>query len=203
LKDSDLKHPAMPPITKIWHCRLKAGHTVHPPSFIEVLTNILELCASYTNPDQQASQPPMHVMYQNTSDPSQLVMITGYPSQELNTEADRQYAAKFLPKMFEHVQHVWLKQLDADITTFPLAGESVITLAYGREPEGWKKDGSSGGWDVFAQSEQARKNRDNVVGLSETVATAGVDWVQVTPGSDESPAPKDGGKFTLQKIQAS
>lgn len=196
----------MPPITKIWHCRLKDGHTTQSPSFIEVLTNILDLCASYTNPGRVESQPPMHAMYQDTNDPSQLLMITGYPSQELNTEADKRYAAKFLPRMFERVQHVRLKQLDADITTFPLAGESsIITLAYGPEPEGWKKNDSSssgGGWDVFAQTEQARKNRDNVVGLSETVATAGLDWVQVTPGSDESPAPKDGGKFTLQKILA-
>lgn len=195
----------MPPITKIWHCRLKDGHTTESPSFIEVLTNILSLCASYTNPDHSESQPPMHAMYQDTKDPSQLLMITGYPSQELNTEADKQYAAKFLPKMFEHVQHVWLKQLDADITTFPLAGDSPVTLAYGPQPEGWKKkngDGS-GGWDVFALTEQARKNRDNVVGLSESVSDAGLDWVQVTPGSDESPAPKDGGKFTLRKILSS
>ncbi|THD00343.1 hypothetical protein EYZ11_000236 [Aspergillus tanneri] len=59
-------------------------------------SDVFSLCASYTNPEISR---PMHALYQDTTDPTALLMITGYPSQELNTEADAQYAQLYLPRL--------------------------------------------------------------------------------------------------------
>ncbi|KAH8700272.1 hypothetical protein BGW36DRAFT_373766 [Talaromyces proteolyticus] len=180
----------MPPITKLWHCRLREGCTADSPAFLQVLSEIFELCSSYTNPDP--ASPPMHIMYQDINDPAKLLMITGYQSQELNTEADKAYASNYLPRMFEHVQHGWLKQLDADIASFSL--EESLTVTYGLAPETWKLEQGAGGWDVWPQTAQARKNINQVQDLKE-----GLVWVQITPGSDGA-APKEGGKLQLRKV---
>lgn len=59
-------------------------------------------------------------------------MINGYLSQELNTEADKIYAERFLPKMLDQVQYTWLKQLAMSIAEIHLA--DYLIIAYGKEP---------------------------------------------------------------------
>lgn len=57
-------------------------------------------------------------------------MINGYLSQELNTEADKIYAERFLPKMLDQVQYTWLKQLAMSIAEIHLA--DYLIIAYGK-----------------------------------------------------------------------
>lgn len=183
----------MPPITKLWHCRLKEGKTTNDPLFIQLLSEILEYCSSYTNPDPNSPQ--MHIMYHDINDPSKLLMITGYPSQELNTEADEGYAKKYLSRLFEYVQHIWLKQLDCDIASLSLS-ESV-TVTYGTNPEQWKADKAAGGWDVWPQTAQGQKMSKGAAGEEDPV------WVQVTDSLEnrkESKFPADGGEFHLKRV---
>jgi hypothetical protein len=66
-------------------------------------------------------------------------MTTGYPLQELNTEADTIYAGRFLSRLFEQVQHTWLKQLDMNIAETPL--EENLIVAYRKEPSSWVDKG--------------------------------------------------------------
>ncbi|OKL61966.1 hypothetical protein UA08_02670 [Talaromyces atroroseus] len=189
----------MPPITKIWHCRLKEGQSAESPSFIQLLSEILEHCSSYTNPDP--SSPQMHIMYQDVNDPAQLLMITGYPSQELNTEADIGYAKKYLHRLFEYVKHIWLKQLDCDIASLSLT-ESV-TVTYGLNPEKWKSDAGAGGWDVWPQTEQAKKNFNGARTLGEPVQSEDPIWVQVTrttENKNDSKYSAEEGNFRLRKV---
>ena len=80
-------------------------------------------------------------------------MITGYPTQEMNTEADKIYAERFLPEMFENVQHVWLRQLDIDVATLPL--EDSIFVECGNRPSDWTDEMGVGGWDIWPQTRQA------------------------------------------------
>ncbi|KAJ5725927.1 uncharacterized protein N7483_007284 [Penicillium malachiteum] len=70
----------MPPMTKIWLSTLKDPSSISSPKFQQLITELLEFCASYTNPTADKSVPPMHVFFRNTKEPSQLFMITGYPS---------------------------------------------------------------------------------------------------------------------------
>lgn len=140
----------MPPLIKFWRCKFKDGHSVDSPGFRQLLIDIFDLTKSYTNPEYGA--PPMHAMYQDTRNPSQLLMITGYPSQELNTEADTVYAQKYLPRMFEYVQHVWLKQLHLDIAQVQL--EDYALVAIGENPTGWVGESGIGGWDIWPQTQQ-------------------------------------------------
>lgn len=178
----------MPPITKVWHCVLKDPQTADSPEFRSLLSEILAMISSYSNPDPTSSR--MHVFYQDALDPSQLVMITGYPSQELNTEADTVYARDFLPRLFQYVTHKSLRQLDMDISVLPLLDN--VLLAYGQEP-GTER---TGGWDVWPQTAQGQRI------LGEAANAAKV-WVQVTPWDGhrmDEPQPTTGEKFYLRKF---
>ncbi|KAJ6155225.1 hypothetical protein N7470_005791 [Penicillium chermesinum] len=96
----------------------------------------------------------MHAMYQDTRNPSRLLMITGYPSQELNNEADKLYAQNYLARMLEHVQHVWLRQLELDISKVPL--EDYVLVTVGQDPAVWVGESGVGGWDVWPQTQQGQ-----------------------------------------------
>lgn len=190
----------MPPITKFWLSTLKNGKTTDSAEFIQLLSDILALCSSYSNPDP--ASPPMHALYQDINNPSQLVMITGYPSQELNTEADKVYAAKYLPKMFEHVEHVWLKQLDIDVTTLHL-DDDKLAVTYGKSPSDWKDDKSLGGFDVWKTTRQALDNENGVRGVETLENPDNADWVQVSAwdgGAQDAAKPKVGGVFYLKRV---
>jgi hypothetical protein len=189
----------MPPITKFWHSTLKDDKSTNSSDFIQVLSEILELCSSYTNPDPASQQ--MHALYQDVNDQTQLLMITGYPSQELNAEADKVYAEKYLPRLFEHVQHVWLKQLDIDVTMLPLDDQLVV--AFGKSPSDWKNGRCPGGWDVWKKTRQ-KLNHDNGARGVETFDNPddGV-WVQVSAWDKDAQnlaTPEDGSVFYLKKV---
>jgi hypothetical protein len=81
------------------------------------------------------------------------MMITGYQSQELNTEADTVYASNYLPEMFKFVQHVWLRQSDLDVRVLPLDKELIIVTCGAEEGT---QQGGVGGWDVWPATSQAR-----------------------------------------------
>lgn len=137
----------MPPITKIWLCTLKDPNATSAPEFQQLIHELLGFCASYTNPSKDSALPPMHAFYQDTQDPAKLFMITGYPSQEMNTEADKLYAERYLPRMFGFVQHKALFQLDVDVQQLPLSGHVVVTAA--KRPDEWKHESAFGAWDYW------------------------------------------------------
>ncbi|KAJ5703876.1 hypothetical protein N7493_011014 [Penicillium malachiteum] len=140
----------MPPMTKIWLCTLKDPSSISSPKFQQLITELLEFCASYTNPTGDNSALPMHSFFQDTREPSQLFMITGYPSQEMNTEADNIYAERYLPRMFELVQHKVLRQISVDVRTLPLRGDIVLTV--GKNPDEWKDEKAIGNWDYWPET---------------------------------------------------
>lgn len=191
----------MPPITKFWHCRLREGCTVDSPTFTQLFSQILDLCSSYTNPNSDPMLSPQHIFYQDINNPSQLLMITGYQSEQLMLEASEDYTHKFREKMFEQVQHIWIKQVDADVSSFhPLQNEQrIITVTYGTAPQEWKNDESVGYWDVWPETEQAKADLYNARTLGVKDDMDGSVWVQVSSGN-ESATPAKGGKFLLREI---
>ncbi|KAJ5105298.1 hypothetical protein NUU61_002645 [Penicillium alfredii] len=190
----------MPPITKFWLSTLKDKKSTDSPEFTQLLADILTLCSSYTNPD--TASPRMHALYQDINNPAQLVMITGYPSQELNTEADKFYAAKYLPRMFEHVQHVWLKQLDIDVTTLHLDDDRLV-VTHGTAPSTWKDGKSPGGLDVWQKTRQALDNENGARGVEILDNPVDADWLQVSTwdgGAQNAAKPEAGGVFYPRKV---
>lgn len=119
-------------------------------------------------------------------------MITGYPSQEMNTEADNIYAERYLPRMFSFVQHKVLWQVDIDVRTLPLRGE--VAVAVGKRPEEWKDEGSIGAWDYWPETRGIEvKEADKL-------------WVQVKEwdGNSEVPlSPVDGEVLLGKRIGSS
>lgn len=142
----------------------------------------------------------MHAFYQDTADPARLFMITGYQSQELNAEADKVYAEKYLHKMFEFVEHKMLRQIDVDINTLPIGKH--VAVAYGKQAARWREEDQAGGWDVL-QMRQAQLNENEAHGErgeeDERV------WVQISKwnGADsvlDSVQPLEGERLFLKKI---
>lgn len=142
----------------------------------------------------------MHAFYQDTADPARLFMITGYQSQELNAEADKVYAEKYLHKMFEFVEHKMLRQIDVDINTLPIGKH--VAVAYGKQAARWREEDQAGGWDVL-QMRQAKMNANEAHGErgeeDERV------WVQISRwnGADsvlDSVQPLEGERLFLKKI---
>lgn len=129
-------------------------------------------------------------------------MITGYQSQELNTQADKVYAEKYLQKMFEHVQHVWLRQVDVDVSTLPIDRERVLVTC-GEAPVEQSGAKGVGGWDVWQQTQQAKHNENGAQGVREGKSGEEKVWVQVSAwdeSGDESAEPATGETFRLRKI---
>ncbi|KAJ5116181.1 hypothetical protein N7456_000529 [Penicillium angulare] len=179
----------MPAITKIWLCTLKDPSSVSTPEFQELITELLNFCGSYTNPAQDPALPPMHAFFQDTQDPAKLFMITGYPSQEMNTEADNIYAERYLTRMFGFVQHKVLWQVDLDVRTLPLRGE--VAVAVGKSPGGWKNENATGAWDYWPETRGIKTEEAHKL------------WVQVEEwdGSSEvSLSPVDGEVLLGKKL---
>ncbi|KAJ5110814.1 hypothetical protein N7532_001349 [Penicillium argentinense] len=192
----------MPPITKFWLSTLKDEQSVNSPAFLQLISEILDLCASHSGPESGMTH--THAFYQDINNPSRLFMITGYPSQELNIAADNVYAEKYLPRMFDYVQHVWLKQLDMDITTVPL--DEKVVVAYGKNPSQWKDEKKGfGGWDVWLKTAQAKKNTQVERGDQNVKIAADQVWVQVSrweDGNADLAQPTEGEKLYLHKVMS-
>ncbi|PYH98012.1 hypothetical protein BO71DRAFT_395671 [Aspergillus ellipticus CBS 707.79] len=129
------------PLIKLWHFTLLPTTTPTDPSLIALLTEITTFCATYTNPTSSPSAPETHAFYHDIQDPRKLVMITGYPTQEMNEEADRAYVEKYIGRMKELVKHEWLRQIELDVTSLGL-GEDMVVACGPEERE-------VGGWDVW------------------------------------------------------
>ncbi|KAL2798903.1 hypothetical protein BJX66DRAFT_294372 [Aspergillus keveii] len=178
----------MPPLTKFWLFTLKdpskSASTLKP-----LLTEILNFCSSFTNPHYNATSAPennknapTHAFYTITNKPNHMLMITGYPSQELNNEADKVYAEKYLPRLFEHVQHIWLRQIEVDIRELPLGGEGVVVSVdegiSGGEGSDFGGVGK-GGWDVWKKTRQGSERDDVVQGARKGESVGERVWVHV------------------------
>jgi hypothetical protein len=64
-----------------------------------------------------------------------IVMMSGYPDQELKDEADSKYAGTYMPRMRESVDHVDLRQLELDAKTLGMLDVPISknhTVAEGR-----------------------------------------------------------------------
>ncbi|KAL3446500.1 hypothetical protein BJX65DRAFT_279224 [Aspergillus insuetus] len=178
----------MPPLTKFWLFTLK-DHSQPASTLTPLLTEILDLCSSFTNPHYNATSAPenntnapTHAFYSITNKPNHMLMITGYPSQELNNEADKAYAEKYLPRLFEHVKHIWLRQIEVDITELPLGGEGVVVTVNkgiaGGDGVDFGGEGK-GGWDVWKKTRQGSEGDDVVQGTRKGEAVGESVWVHV------------------------
>ncbi|KAL3494902.1 hypothetical protein BJX62DRAFT_233871 [Aspergillus germanicus] len=184
----------MPPLTKFWLFTLK-DPSQPPSSLSPLLTEILDLCSSFTDPHYKPSSAPesstnasTHAFYTITNKPGHMLMITGYPSQELNNEADKVYAEKYLPQLFEHVQHIWLRQIEVDIRELPLGGERVVVSVdegiAGGEGVDFGGEGK-GGWDVWKKTRQGSEGDDVVQGARKGESVGERVWVHVRGWSGE------------------
>lgn len=146
-------------ITRLWFFTLRPNSSFDDPAFLQLWTNILELCASYT-PAPGPSSSNVHVAHLSQPRPKQahhflfqsaastssranqeqdsdsiFVLISSYPSFALCTQADTAYAQRFHAKMSEHVRHRALRQLDME------DAEVVPALLSSTRTEGRRNDG--------------------------------------------------------------
>lgn len=128
-------------ITRLWFFTLRPNTSFDDPAFLQLWSDVLELCASYTPaPGPSSSQTHIahlsqprpkrahHFLFQSaaaaaaaSADREQqselepiFVFISSYPSLALCTQADMAYAHRFHSQMSEHVRHRALRQLDME-----------------------------------------------------------------------------------------
>lgn len=136
----------MSPITKIWLFSLQPGRTTSEAAFTALWDEALSLVNSYTQAKPGAKDREQHVLYQGETDPSQLALVTGYPSLELSLEADRVYASAIMPRMFNIVRHRKLMVLETDVDELPLQGGRITVSLTSAQPD---QSQGVGGWDVW------------------------------------------------------
>lgn len=121
-------------ITRLWFFTLRPNTSFDDPAFLQLWTDVLELCARYTPaPGPSSSQVHVahlsqprpkrahHFLFQSAtsanreqkSDPM-FVLISSYPSLALCTQADTAYAHSFHARISDHVRHRALRQLDME-----------------------------------------------------------------------------------------
>ncbi|CEL04902.1 hypothetical protein ASPCAL06026 [Aspergillus calidoustus] len=178
----------MPPLTKFWLTKVKDRASLSDQTFLGLLRDATSFCASYTNPNNDPSTPTMHAFYRvvNTkgsgSSPSDLLlMVSGYPSQELNEEVHNVYMPEYGARMFEYVEHVSLRQVELVSSELPLAEKVVISCTTGGS-EG-RKDGQVGGWDIWEQTPEERAIISAQGGRKDGIDGERV-WVGVEPWLD-------------------
>ncbi|KAL2783385.1 hypothetical protein BJX66DRAFT_318606 [Aspergillus keveii] len=146
----------MAPLTKFWLTKVKDPKTFSDQAFLSLLRYATSFCATYTNPNNVPSVPTMHAFYHvtNANGPSEhLLMVSGYPSQELNEQVHNVYMPQYGARMFEYVEHVWLRQIELVSSELPLVNRLLISCITGREG---KKEGHVGGWDIWEQTPEAQ-----------------------------------------------
>ncbi|KAI1330118.1 hypothetical protein F5Y16DRAFT_46494 [Xylariaceae sp. FL0255] len=157
----------MPPVTKIWLFTLLPGNTASDPTFTELWNDIFELVNSYTQNKPSAKCKEQHVLLQDENNPTQLALITGYPSLEISLEADRVYAEKFLKTMFELVKHDRLLMIEEDIDRLPLHNGRVVLSLLTEEPISEQMVTVQGGWDVWQPpGAQGAPSKTTYIGIS-------------------------------------
>lgn len=147
-------------ITRLWFFTLKSNTSFDDPSFLQLWSDVLELCASYTPaPGPSSSQVHVahlsqprpkrahHFLFQATASANQIsqvnqkqgsdplfVLISSYPSLALCTQADTAYAHRYHSQMSDHVHHRALRQLDMeDAEVVPALLSSARTKGGGHE----------------------------------------------------------------------
>ncbi|KAL2813520.1 hypothetical protein BJX63DRAFT_431868 [Aspergillus granulosus] len=193
----------MPPLTKFWLTTLK-DLSQQPDTLTPLLTEILELCSSFTGalplPATRRSQT-THAFFSVTNAPGHLMMITGFPSQELNNEVHEAYEAQFLSRFFAHAQHVWMRQIEVDIRELPIQGNKVVVnVSLGSKGDSAEtEEEGKGGWDVLTKTRQEAEEGDVVQGEVEGERA----WVSVKgwEGEGQRDINEEGRSvFHLQKI---
>lgn len=139
------------PITRIWHFTLKPGQDINSEPFQALWLYILEHCVSYTE-SKSADQ---HMLYQNKADKDSVVIITGYSTLESNLEANKVYAAKYMTRMSELVEHRQLFLLNININDLPLEFDEVGLII-----SEIKLDDSAPGVGTWDQSQQLKGQAD-------------------------------------------
>lgn len=110
------------------------------------------------------------------------------------------YASKYLPSMFEFVQHQWLRHLDLDVTTLPL--DHDLEMAYGTYPSQWRSEEAVGSWDIWPETQQDRKILNGKHDFRTTKSSEKV-WVQFSRWSEDLPPsaePVEGERLYLKKV---
>lgn len=163
----------MPPITKIWLFSLKDDHDITDPPFAELWDEILAFVNAFTRDEPGADDAEQHILFQCVNDSKQLVFITGYPSLEMNMEADREYAERFMKRMFAIVEHNRLLMVESDVMGLQLCdGKASMSLFKSRPvAEPHVLNNGIAGWDVWqppGSPEPVRKET----------------WIHVLPASD-------------------
>ncbi|KAK2594749.1 hypothetical protein QQS21_007547 [Conoideocrella luteorostrata] len=178
----------MSPITKIWLCNLHPGNTVSDQKFKDIWEETLAFTNSYTKDKPSAKTREQHVLFQSESDATQLVLVTGYPSLEMNLAADREYVTKIAGRMSQFVKHDRLLMLEKDIDELPLeTGRVSLSLATG-EPAATQNNIGSGGWDVW------QPPGTDSPPIKST-------WVQVSSANNGDAIPNAKSKIVLKRIK--
>lgn len=119
-------------LTKIWIFSIKSPHTASSESFTSLWKEVLQFCRAHAPPDAN------HGLWQDMSDTSRVVMLSGYPSQEATDSADAEYVKTYGPRMAEIVSHIALYQLAADMGSLPHGPDAlVIRVMEGGDRTDW------------------------------------------------------------------
>jgi hypothetical protein len=102
----------MPPITKLWHMKVKESTCTHSSDFKEIWTKVLDFCEKMSGPEFSG-----HTLWQDEQILRYIVFISGFPSQE---SADASDAAAIKANMSKDilslVEHKAIFQLAWDVS---------------------------------------------------------------------------------------
>jgi hypothetical protein len=163
----------MPPLTKFWFIKVKPSTSIDSPDFKEAWTKGLNFCSEMSGTESAG-----HTLWQDEKHSSDLVFISGYPSQESADACDYAYVKANMKYMMDIVEHKAIFQLALDVTDLPMKGEFLgieefITTSRGgpREEDLKKKDvegkrllmmmsdcqGCDSGWDIWPDIVREKK----------------------------------------------
>merc|ERR1712093_189934 len=97
-----------------WFIHLKPGIEIQSQAFQQTWTSVVRFCN-----EQSGAQSAGHSLWQDTLNPSRLVFISGYPSQECTDAADARYVQEHMKSMMEHVESDGFIQLNMDVKDGP------------------------------------------------------------------------------------
>src|SRR5256885_12487920 len=103
-----LYNMATNPMTKLWYMTLKPATNMSMLPFRQLWTEVLDFVSGASGPVSSG-----HHLWQDTTSPNILVMLSGYPSYGSNQAADKAYVEKgYLKRRAEFVDHGKLLQIE-------------------------------------------------------------------------------------------
>lgn len=176
----------MAPITKIWFMKLRPSVSASDPAFKAIWTETLKFVNTASGPTSAA-----HQLWQHTSIPQCLVMISGYPSQESTDKADSQFVPRYGKQMDEFVENMGLKELQLDAESIKssildapvMSIETVSVEAEDQrvfETKEREKEAAGavvGAWDIWPEVLRAKRGLLAEKGMDK-------DWVCLTGWKD-------------------